>query len=433
MEEHIQQAGHQWMRQALKETVRQWEQGHRGCPTCGSQAVRTEGTVRRSILTLFGVVELPRRRYRCQACHQRFCPSKGLLASLHVRRVTTPLKEAALQAGASWPYRQAVAWLKQLTGAQISAEEMRLLTNEAGQVCAQRQAQEASTPPMPAPSCEPGSTQQRCIIGLDGGWVCSREKRGGMEGKIAVIATGQEWGKQPQRPSGDMTWIELERYIQTHRHPPRQRSRFSTRRYVATFEPSRALGRQAGAALHHLGLQQHPQVVVADGAQWIKQETQKHFPHALRILDWPHLWRTIRQAANVVGRLTERDEKAHAQQVQQVKTWLWNGEVERAQALLKQWQHELADLPAHRKKVLSQAITYLEKQRDWIGSYEQWKQEGYPVGSGIIERGVALVINRRMKRRGMRWLRKNATAVVALRVDLLNADWHRPLSSRSFP
>jgi hypothetical protein len=54
------------------------------------------------------------------------------------------------------------------------------------------------------------------------------------------------------------------------------------------------------------------------------------------------------------------------------------------------------------------------------------------VGSGIVERAVSLMINRRMKRRGMRWLRKNATAVVALRVDLLNHDWQRPLSARLF-
>jgi hypothetical protein len=54
---------------------------------------------------------------------------------------------------------------------------------------------------------------------------------------------------------------------------------------------------------------------------------------------------------------------------------------------------------------------YLSTLQDWIGSYEQWKQEGYPIGSDIIERVVAVVINRHMKKRGMSWLRPNATAV----------------------
>jgi len=79
------------------------------------------------------------------------------------------------------------------------------------------------------------------------------------------------------------------------------------------------------------------------------------------------------------------------------------------------------------------AITYLEHQRPWIGSYEHWRKLGYPVGSGMIERAVGLVINRRMKKRGMRWCRPNATAVVALRTDLLNDDWVTPQRLRAFP
>jgi hypothetical protein len=47
------------------------------------------------------------------------------------------------------------------------------------------------------------------------------------------------------------------------------------------------------------------------------------------------------------------------------------------------------------------AIGYLETQRDWMGNYEGWQEQGYPVGSGLVERAV--VINARMKKRGMRW------------------------------
>lgn len=58
----------------------------------------------------------------------------------------------------------------------------------------------------------------------------------------------------------------------------------------------------------------------------------------------------------------------------------------------------------------------------WLGDYATWQAQGYPVGSGLIERAVAIVINWRMKGRGMRWRRHNASAVVALRVRELNAD-----------
>ena len=45
------------------------------------------------------------------------------------------------------------------------------------------------------------------------------------------------------------------------------------------------------------------------------------------------------------------------------------------------------------------------------------------MGSGLVERAVGVVINVRMKKRGMRWKRANATAVVALRVQQINAAW----------
>ena len=90
-------------------------------------------------------------------------------------------------------------------------------------------------------------------------------------------------------------------------------------------------------------------------------------------------------------------------------------------------------LPAEPSETIQKAITYLEHQRPWIGSYALWRKQGYPVGSGMIERAVTLVINRRMKKRGMRWKRPNATAVVALRTDLLNDDWVTPQRLRAFP
>ena len=46
-------------------------------------------------------------------------------------------------------------------------------------------------------------------------------------------------------------------------------------------------------------------------------------------------------------------------------------------------------------------------------------------GSGLDERGVAVVINPRIKRRGMRCKRVNAIAVVALGVRLLKAAWEK--------
>ncbi len=140
MEHHIQEAGQQAMREALKQALRQWEDQNRACPHCGEKQRRLEGTVRRTIAATFGRVEVARRRFRCQGCGHRCCRAKGLFVELKGGTISQPLQEAALLAGSSWPYRVASQLLKKLSGAQISAEEIRLLTHQHGkQQAAQQQ------------------------------------------------------------------------------------------------------------------------------------------------------------------------------------------------------------------------------------------------------------------------------------------------------
>ena len=134
MEQQIQEAGQQAMREALKQAIRHWEDQHQTCPSCGQQQRRLEGTVRRMIATVFGRVQAQRRRFRCQGCQRRWCPANELFVELKGGTISTPLQEAALLAACSWPYRVASSLLKRLSGAQISAEEIRLLTNEQGKL-----------------------------------------------------------------------------------------------------------------------------------------------------------------------------------------------------------------------------------------------------------------------------------------------------------
>ena len=428
MEEQIQEAGRQAMRAALKQAIRHWEEQHRACPHCGEKQHRLKGTARRVIATCFGRVEVPRRRFRGLGCGRRWCPANHLFAQLKGGTISTPLQEVALLAGCSWPYRVASTQLKRLSGAQISAEEIRRLANRGGKLRAAQQQEEAewacSSAALPAPAAE--QAKQPMLVGLDGGWVCSREQRGGMEGKVAVVCSQVEDLPMPTY-SATFSWSERG----APRRPPRQRHRLARRGYVATFGPSRQIGQQAKAAAQTLaGDLSRPVVVVADGANWIKKEQGRHFPHATCILDWAHLWREVSGAIRAAARAKPLSERERDYQLFLHWFWLWHGGVEQTVQGLRTLG---TGLPAEALEAIQKAITYLEHQRPWIGSYEHWRQLGYPVASGMIERAVALVINRRMKKRGMRWCRPNATAVVALRTDLLNDDWITPQRLRAFP
>jgi hypothetical protein len=452
MEQQIQEAGQQAMREALKQAIRQFEDHHPTCPHCGEKQRRLEGTARRVVATLFGRVAVPRRRFRCQACLRRWCPATSLFARLKGGTISAPLEEAATLTGCSWPYRVASHLLKKLSGAQISAEEMRLLSNRHGkqraahqqaqaeQACAtpaeETLAEQNGKPPNPLPEVVPAESTEEVLaeqnekspllVGLDGGWVCSREQRGGMEGKVAVVCSQME---DLPLPVFDTTFSWSKRG--GPRKPPRQRHRLAKRRYVATFGSSRQLGQQAKAAAQELdAAPARPVVVIADGAEWIKKEQGKHFAQATCILDWAHLWREVSRAIMAAARAKALPQKERDFQLHFHRSCLWLGNVDQA---LQGLRRLATDLPAEALKPLQKAIRYVENQRQWIGSYEDWSKQGYPVGSGMIERAVAIVINRRMKKRGMRWCRSNATAIVALRVDLLNDDWVTPQRLRAYP
>lgn len=426
MEQQIHEGGQQAMRETLKHVIRHWEDQQQACAHCGAKQRRLEGTVRRVLATTFGRVAVPRRRFRCQGCGRRWCPANRLFAERKGGTVSRPLQEAARLAGCSWPYRAASVVLKRLSGAHISAEEIRRLANRHGQQRAVQQHAEAEricSEPAQEPTAE--NTEQPRLLGVDGGWVGSREQRGGMEGKVAVVCAQVENLPMPSR-SSTFSWSE-----RGPRRAPRQRHRLVRRRSVATFGPSEQLGKLAKASARTVS--EHaprPVVVLADGAQWSKIQPGRHFPHATCILDGAHLWREVRHAIHVAARAKPLSQRERDYQLYLQRSWLWDGQVEQALHGLRTLATGLA---AEAREAITKAITYLEHQRPWRGSYEHWRKQGDPVGSGMIERAVALVINRRLKKRGMRWCRPNATAVVALRTDLLNEDWILPQRLRAFP
>jgi len=414
LEERVLQAGRVAMRAALVAAVRASEEQHAACPTCGAsrgEPLRSHGTKRRVVLTRFGRVEVRVRRQRCRACGQQFRPSQACLAELEGANVTPDLACACALAGASWPYQAAAHMLRDLSGAQVSAEEVRRLTTAAGTVEAAQQMRAAEQ--VVAPTADrvrrereyPAGAAlvapvERVVVGLDGGWIPSRDQVGGMEGKVGVVATGSEAvGKHG-------------------------RHRLRPRRYVATFGSSEQIGVLAYAAATELGavggaVEAREQFVLGDGAAWIHTQAALHFPEARSILDWAHVERALHQAIRAAcpGRANRARRRDWHRAIPDL---LWHGDVDGTLAAL------LALRPgrvgAESVSRLEQAMSYLTTQRAYLGNYAAWQEAGEPSGSGLVERGVGVVINRRMKGQGMRWRRANADAVVALRVRELNAD-----------
>ena len=97
---------------------------------------------------------------------------------------------------------------------------------------------------------------------------------------------------------------------------------------------------------------------------------------------------------------------------------LEQGDVTGALAVLE----EVAAVAPH--LALREFAGYIRTLAPCIPNYAARRAAGQRIGSGGIEKGVDVVVNRRLKgRRGMRWWRAQVEAMVALRVALLNDAW----------
>jgi len=408
VEPRIVAAGQQAMRAAVQAACQEYERQVAACPHCHSPQLQRHGTGTRRVRTSFGRVVLQIRRLQCEACRRIFRPAAPFLAGLAGLNVTARLRDACMLAGSSWPYATAALVLHELCGAEISPESVRQLTNVAGR--AEAHAQLAAATPLVTPTAAlvrrertaslappsiPPPPPPQLLVGLDGGWIPSRDQRGGMEGKVGVVAT------------------EADAIGRHGRH------RLSRRRYVATFGDAARVGVLTYASAHALGgAHAAQQTVLGDGAAWIKTQAALHFPDATTILDWPHIDRAIHKAIRA-ARPGTANKVVRRQAHQAIPALVWVGDVDGAVAALQALLPTDEPAPA----TLTETITYLQEQRPWIGDYSTWQAAGVPIGSGMVERAVALVINRRMKRQGMRWRRDNADAVAALRVATINRTW----------
>jgi len=396
LEEEVLEFGRSIMREVTKLAWRRYQWAELRCERCGSEGVTKEGHTRYGLHTLFGEVELARQKVHCWSCRRYSHPLDGRLRELR-GHATEDFKELATLSGASWPYAQAAHVLKKATGSEVSHEEVRLLVGEEGRAVAKEQLGEAQA--MVDGEAElPEIETEMVIVGLDGGWVRSLDNKEGMEGKVAVVYQGSEQvGKERRKLVG--------------------------RRFAATFQGSEVIGKLCYKEAARQGVEgARKKAVLGDGAVWISQVAGEHFPHAKRILDLWHLEKRLSEALS--SSLLPEGEREVVRQ--SLKEKLRHGKVGEALLELR------ALLRLHPDERLKEFVGYVENNAPWIGDYERLQADGYPVGSGPTEKGVDIVINRRMKgRRGMRWRRQNADGIVALRVLHLNGDWDNHWQSQS--
>jgi hypothetical protein len=154
-------------------------------------------------------------------------------------------------------------------------------------------------------------------------------------------------------------------------------------------------------------------VVMGDGAEWIWNLAELHFPGAVQIVDLyharQHLWELARK-------LYPNDEvnqrvwiKAHQ------KRLLDKGKIEKLVVAIRSIH---STNPEVGEKIRTEA-DYFETNAERM-RYPQFRRQHLFVGSGVIEAGCKTAIGSRLKQSGMFWTVRGANAILALRCCHLN-------------
>ena len=357
------------------------------CQPCGCGAAAVfEGYRPKQVQTVVGWITLRRAYYACGTCGHGHCP---LDATLGVSRdsLSPEVRRLSCRLGALLPFAEAAATLAATARVQLSATTVRRVTEAVGARCEAEVAAAIVLAWRAGVAPADGPVPDRLYVALDGVRILGTDGAG-HEVKVGVLV--------PERRTAD-------------------RSARGPASYAAGLEPAAAFGQRVALEAHRQGAETVPELaVLGDGAPWIWNLADEHFPTALQIVDWFHaserVW-DLGRALYGVG--TDQT----AAWVEQQLGRLGQGQ---AATLAGEWQA----LPCRgaAAAVRDEQVTYFTNQAGRM-AYDQYRAAGWDIGSGMVEGACKHLIGAREKGPGMRWSEAGAQAVAAVRVLLFNDQW----------
>lgn len=399
LEDGLREGGHHLLCRLLEETLVQEEktrrEGHH--PRCAQCSRETSwlGQRPKKVHLLMGEVVLPRCCYYCAQCHTTWVPVDQQLGVDQSGR-SPRLVEAIALLGAELPFSPAGERLAQLCGMVVGRSQIEEVTEGIGRTWQQQEMdevtrafQEHQLPPVE-------NRHPWLVLALDG--VMAPYRDGYHEVRVAAIG-GVSWVPQ-EWSEASVTW-----------------------RYVVHTGDVATLGKLAWLESYRQGLEEAEQVMVlGDGAPWIWNLAEEHWPRAVQILDFYH----------ATEHLWELGRSLWGEGSPQVKPWveaakegLAEGAVEE---LLTQWR----DLPSQDPEGFARELTYFGNQRRRM-KYDEYRAAGYPIGSGAVESANRHVVGVRVKQAGMRWLDQGIKGVLALRARLRSQGWSQWWDQQPLP
>ena len=371
--------------------------GQRSIPCSCGQPAHYRELRSKSLLTAVGKAEISRPYYLCSHCHTGQFPADVEL-DVENTELSPGVRRMLATVGQDAPFDHGRQQMKLLADLDVTTKAVERMAEAIGEdiaVCEQEQIQRAMQLDLPIVVGEPIPI---LYVEMDGtGVPVVKSETVGRQGKTE----GEPAHTREAKLGSVFTQTKWDEEGYAIRDP-------DSTTYTGAIEPAEEFGKRIYLEAWNRGWSRaEKKVVIADGAEWIWNLADQHFPSGIQIVDLyharQHLWGIAR--------------KLYPNQEAEQRRWMMIHQDMLDEGKIEDLVHALRCIDSSSLELAEKIRTeadYFERNAKRM-RYPEFRRQHLFVGSGVIEAGCKTVIGSRCKQSGMFWTVRGANAILALR------------------
>jgi hypothetical protein len=375
---------------------------HRTIPCSCGRVARFKEMRAKTFLSVIGPIRIRRPYYFCSHCCKGQSPVDSAL-DIAGRESSPGVRRMEAVVGSNAPFGRGCEPLKVLAGLEVTAKAIERTAESIGADIANREQQEvARAKQLVFPLVYKQNIPKMYVL-MDGTGVpvVPAETQGRL-GKIE--------GQRAHTRECKLGCVFTQTRVDDEGRPMRDPESTT---YTGAIETAEEFGLRLYTEAWRRGWEWATlRIVIGDGAIWIWNLADLHFPGAIQIVDLYH----ARQHLWAVAALLFPNHSA------QQNRWIVSAQRLLDQGRIESLVKRLRTIQSENDEVvqkLSLEAEYFDRNAPRM-RYPEFRKLGLFVGSGVVEAGCKTVIASRLKCSGMFWTVDGANAIVALRCSLLN-------------
>lgn len=369
-------------------------------PVCCGRSMESRGRRRVAVQGLSGEIVVERTRYRCRICREERTPADSHIGCGR-HRVTRPLAQRICQLATVEHFTRLEQVIADQHGVHVGHEEILEIVHDVGGAAERLRRAEVrawqESPALKRGWPEPEVTPRRVYVSCDGIMYCTNQSEPDPQDPKRRRLVWQ------QMKVGCVYWQE------------------ASDRWHKQMIWGRESPEEFGACLFRLACrcgyrQATEKLFAADGADWCWEIRSRYFGDATGILDWYHVSEHLWATAHALHPDSESARKWASQATQHLRE-------QGGQGLVIWLQKQRSLYRRQKRKALLQLLNYVDARSGWM-NYPHYRNQGWQIGTGMMESTAKQLVGLRLKGPGMHWTETGALAVTALRAQDLNGRWH---------